>query len=81
MAISVIYSNSEATFDAAISHLRWDEMSRLRGILMLIASGFAFYRGWTMQPGHHAVLAYGLGTLALALAVWHLMQAGRSKRI
>jgi hypothetical protein len=56
-------------------------MSPVRGIMMLIASGFAFYQGWKMPPGRHAALAFGLGTLALGLAVWHLAQARKSSRI
>jgi hypothetical protein len=39
---------------------------------MLIAAGVAFYRGWKINTGQHALLAYGLGALALGLAAWHL---------
>jgi uncharacterized membrane protein len=47
-------------------------MNQLRGVLMLIASAIAFYRGWKIHSGPHALLGYGLGVLALGLAVWHL---------
>ncbi|HTA80336.1 MAG TPA: hypothetical protein VK720_12380 [Terracidiphilus sp.] len=45
-------------------------MNQVRGIVMVIAAGIAFYRGW-MLHGQRAWLAFGLGALALALAVWH----------
>ncbi len=47
-------------------------MQQFRGFLMLIAAGFAFYRGAKMLPGSHGWFAFGLGALALALAAWHL---------
>jgi len=47
-------------------------MNHFRGILMLVASGIAFYRGWKIHTGSTALLGYGLGVLALGLAVWHL---------
>ena len=46
-------------------------MNHPRGFVMLLAAAFAFYRGWRIHTGHTAVLAYILGTLALAMAVWH----------
>ena len=46
-------------------------MNPVRGFVMLLAAAFAFYRGWRIHTGHLAVLAYALGVLALALAVWH----------
>ncbi len=39
---------------------------------MLIAAAAAFWKGWQLHRGELAVLAFGLGALALALAVWHL---------
>ena len=39
---------------------------------MLVASGVAFYKGWKIHHGQSALLGYGLGVLALGLAVWHL---------
>lgn len=47
-------------------------MNRIRGIVMLLAGAVALRRGWLIHRGETAVLAYGLGILALALAVWHL---------
>ena len=41
---------------------------------MLLAAGLAFYKGWMIHTGHMALMAYGLGLVALALGVWHLMQ-------
>jgi len=43
-----------------------------RGFVMLIAAAAAIWKGWQIHQGERALLAYGLGALALALAVWHL---------
>jgi hypothetical protein len=40
---------------------------------MLLAACIAFYRGWQIHTGHSAWMAYGLGTVALILAVWHFV--------
>jgi hypothetical protein len=56
-------------------------MNRVRGILMLVAALFAFYRGWKIHTGHYAVMAYGLGVLALGLAAWHLTRTPSPPRI
>jgi uncharacterized membrane protein len=56
-------------------------MNHLRGIVMLIAAGIALYRGWKIHTGHDAVLAYGLGALALGLAIWHLTRSAPQRRI
>ncbi|MFZ0338112.1 MAG: hypothetical protein WAL45_08785 [Terracidiphilus sp.] len=47
-------------------------MNRVRGIVMLIAAALAIGKGWQIHRGETAVLAYGLGALALAVGVWHL---------
>jgi len=47
-------------------------MNHLRGMVMLIAAGVAFWKGWQIHHGEKAVLACVLGVLALALGVWHL---------
>jgi hypothetical protein len=39
---------------------------------MLLVGGVAFWRGWKIHTGHVALLAYGLGVMALGLALWHL---------
>jgi hypothetical protein len=51
---------------------RVEEMNRIRGVLMLVAAGIAFWRGWKIHSGSHSWTAYGLGLLAVGLAVWHL---------
>lgn len=53
-------------------------MQPLRGFLMLVAAGVAFYRGWKIWPGHNAWLAFGLGVLAIAMAVWHLTRPAQN---
>jgi uncharacterized membrane protein len=50
-------------------------------MLMLVAAAIAFYRGWKIHTGHIALLAYGLGALALGLAVWHLTRGKSQKRV
>ena len=58
-------------------------MNPLRGVLMLVAAALAFWKGYEIHRGEMAVMAYGLGTLALALGVWHLTRKaprGKSQR-
>jgi hypothetical protein len=52
-------------------------MNPVRGIVMLIAAALAFWKGWQIHRGETAVLAYGLGALALAMGVWHLTRERR----
>jgi hypothetical protein len=42
--------------------------------MMLLAAALAFYKGWVIHSGRMALLAYGLGVVALALGMWHLIQ-------
>ncbi len=56
-------------------------MNHFRGILMLIAAGIAFYRGWKIHTGEYALMAYGLGALAVGLAVWHLTRSAPQRRM
>ncbi|HUD56736.1 MAG TPA: hypothetical protein VMR02_16015 [Terracidiphilus sp.] len=56
-------------------------MEQVRGMLMLLAAGVAFYRGWKIHTGREALFAFGLGVLALGLAVWHLTRATRRGRL
>jgi hypothetical protein len=51
-----------------------------RGVLMLLAAGFAFWKGWQIHHGTHAWMAYGLGAAALGLAVWHLRRKADLRR-
>jgi hypothetical protein len=55
-------------------------MQHFRGVLMLVASGIALYRGWKIHAGTEAWLAYGLGVAALGLAVWHLTRQADGRR-
>ncbi len=57
-----------------------EDMNPLRGVLMLVAAGFAFWRGWKIHSGAHAWMGYALGVLALALAVWHLTRKPEARR-
>jgi hypothetical protein len=53
----------------------------IRGIVMLVASALAIWKGWQIHRGETAVLAYGLGALALALGVWHLTRKTPQPRV
>jgi hypothetical protein len=55
-------------------------VNRIRGIVMLLACAVAVWKGWQIHRGETAVLAYGLGALALALAVWHLTRKAPAPR-
>ncbi len=47
---------------------------------MLIAAVLAMGKGWQIHHGEMAVLAYGLGAMALALGVWHLTRKAPAPR-
>lgn len=55
-------------------------MNRIRGIVMVLAGAGAIWKGWQIHRGELAVLAYGLGILALALGVWHLTRKEAAAR-
>ena len=55
-------------------------MNYMRGVLMLLAAGFAAWKGWKIHTGPHAWMAYGLAVLALGLAVYHLMRPADVRR-
>jgi hypothetical protein len=55
-------------------------MNRIRGIVMLIAAALAIWKGWQIHRGETAVLAYGLGAMALAVGVWHLTRKSPTAR-
>ncbi|HVN94089.1 MAG TPA: hypothetical protein VMT38_10355 [Terracidiphilus sp.] len=52
-------------------------MNPVRGVVMMVAAVVAFWKGWEIHRGETAVLAYGLGAMALALGVWHLTRGRR----
>jgi hypothetical protein len=56
-------------------------MNHFRGVLMLVASVFAFYKGWKIHTGSTALLGYGLGVMALGLAIWHLTRPAVQRRL
>lgn len=56
-------------------------VSRIRGIVMLIAGIAVLGKGWQIHRGETAALAYGLGVVALALATWHLTRKPPQPRI
>jgi len=47
-------------------------MNQFRGIVMIALATFAFYEGWRIHTGQRALLAYGVGVLALAVGIWRL---------
>jgi hypothetical protein len=56
-------------------------VNRIRGIVMLIAAALSIWKGWEIHRGETAVLAYGLGAMALALGVWHLTRKAPRPRV
>jgi len=56
-------------------------VNRIRGIVTILAAAVAIWKGWQIHRGETAVLAYGLGALALALGVWHLTQKPPQARV
>ncbi|MGH9564192.1 MAG: hypothetical protein ACRD3S_22295 [Terracidiphilus sp.] len=56
---------------------RISQMNPVRVIVMIVAAAVAFWKGWEIHRGETAVLAYGLGAMALLLGVWHLTRERR----
>jgi len=54
-------------------------MNRIRGVVMLIAGGFALFESWRMLAGRRAAYALALGLLAIALGLWHLTRKDRKR--
>lgn len=48
---------------------------------MLLAAAVAFWKGWQVHHGQTAWLAYLLGALALAVAIWHLTRKPPQRRV
>jgi hypothetical protein len=54
-------------------------MNHVRGVLMLLAAGFAAWKGWKIHSGTIRVDGvYGLAVLALGMAAWHLTRLRRT---
>lgn len=50
-------------------------MGPMRGMLLIVAGALAWARGFVLlHYGRPAWLAFGLGAVAIALGVWHLMR-------
>jgi len=47
---------------------------------MLMAAVLAIWKGWQIHRGEMAVLAYGLGVMALVVGVWHLSRKAPAPR-
>jgi hypothetical protein len=47
-------------------------MNQVRGIVMIALGCFALYQGWTIHTGQHALLAYGVAVLAIAVGIFRL---------
>jgi hypothetical protein len=47
-------------------------MNQVRGVIMILLGGFAFYQGWVLPTGQRSLMAYGVGVLAVAVGVWRL---------
>jgi sugar phosphate permease len=48
---------------------------------MLLAAALATWKGWQIHRGKWAVMAYLLGVVALAMAVWHLTRKEPRPRV
>lgn len=55
-------------------------MNSFRGVVLIIAGCFALYEGWKLHAGQHALLAYALAVLAIALGAWRLTQRSARPR-
>jgi hypothetical protein len=48
---------------------------------MVLVACVAFWRGIQLHTGREAFTAYGLGALALALGMWHLIRKPAPRRM
>jgi len=48
---------------------------------MIVAAGVAFWQGWRLRATHFGLTAAGLGVLALALGLWHLLRKPGRRRL
>lgn len=56
-------------------------MNQMRGSLMLVAAAIAFWRGWKIHVGSPAYIGYGLGMVALGMAIWHFTRKPDTPRV
>ena len=56
-------------------------MNHVRGFVMLLAAGFAVWKGWKIHHGPTSLLGYGLGVMAFGLAIFHLTRAADQRRL
>ena len=49
-------------------------MNQVRGILLMVAGGFALYEGWKIHSGSPALWAYSLGVVAIGLGIYRLLR-------
>lgn len=47
-------------------------MNLFRGIILIALGGWALYTGWHIHTGNRALLAYGIGALAILVGLWRL---------
>jgi hypothetical protein len=47
-------------------------MNHFRGIVLLAAGCYALYVGWKIHTGSHALWAYGLGLLSIAVGIYRM---------
>jgi hypothetical protein len=55
-------------------HGRESTMNQVRGILLMVAGGFALYEGWKIHSGSPALWAYSLGVVAIGLGIYRLLR-------
>ena len=51
-----------------------------RGIIMILASAIALWKGWQIHQGRMAFAAYSLAGIALALGIWHFLRNSAGQR-
>ena len=56
-------------------------MNQFRGVFMMIAACVAFWQAWRLRATHFWLSAIGLGMLALALGLWHLLHKPAKPRV
>jgi hypothetical protein len=54
-------------------------VDQMRGVILILFGILAIYRGWTVHTGQHALLAYALGVVALAIGAWRVTRKPRSR--